>query len=262
MSDFFTNKHEDYPDPVETTDPEFTGQVHSVSFSTLSTFEQCPYSVFLSKVQGIASKGNEASNRGSRLHELLENYVLGNTDEVNWKLFKAYDYHAPIIESFREAHSSKPKACVPEYQLAFNKNMVKTKWDAKNVWIRAMIDVMWRKSSTHAVLYDYKTGSNQSAAKHRSQLMLYALLYMLRNPKIESVEVAAIYLDLKIDNFYTSYNRNDINLYWPRYHARLKQVTECREFKPNPNGFTCKWCEHKKIQDGAKKPACAYAYTG
>jgi RecB family exonuclease len=149
-----------------------------------------------------------------------------------------------------------------EYPLAFTKDLKSCKWDSKNVWLRAAIDVVLRKSKKAVVLYDYKTGSNQSAAKHRSQLMLYALLYMLKHTNIEHVEVAAIYLDLKIDNFYTSYNRNDINLYWPRYYARLKQVTECREFKPNANGYTCRFCEHRTIQDKAEKPACAYAYTG
>jgi RecB family exonuclease len=148
-----------------------------------------------------------------------------------------------------------------EYPLAFTKDLKSCKWDSKNVWLRAAIDVVLRKSKKAVVLYDYKTGSNQSAAKHRSQLMLYALLYMLKHTNIEHVEVAAIYLDLKLDNFYTSYTRNDIDLYWPRYLGRLQAVTDCRTFEPNPNGFTCKWCQHKKINEqlGQTKPACEYA---
>jgi len=197
------------------------------------------------------------------LHKLLEDYVLGTVDKVNWKLFKAGNYHAPIIDSFHEAHSTKPRTCVPELQLAFTKNMKKTTWDAKNVWLRAMIDVVRWQGHKHCVIYDYKTGSNQSAAKHRAQLMLYALLMLIRYPKLETIEVTAIYLDQRVDNFYTSYIRNDLDLYWPRYLKRLQAVTECEDFQPNPNGFTCKWCQHKIKQEGLgqTKPACEFAYV-
>jgi len=141
--------------------------------------------------------------------------------------------------------------------------MKTTKWDAKNVWLRGMIDVVKWESKTHCTIYDYKTGSNQSAAKHRSQLMLYSLLMFIRYPKLETIEATPIYLDQRIDNFYTSYTRNDVDLFWPRYLKRLQAVTECQDFQPNPNGFTCKWCQHKIKQEGLgqTKPACEFAYV-
>lgn len=264
MTQFFSKRHEDYPDPVKSEEIQFNGQVQSVSFSTLSTYEQCPYAVYLSKVKSIPSVSGPAADRGSDLHNLLENYVLGNVAEVNWKRFKSGDYHEPLVEHFRRTHRTKPKACIPEFQMAFTKDLKKTKWGAKNTWLRAMIDIVIHSSKSDVRLYDYKTGSNQSAAKHRSQLMLYALLYMLWNEKVENVEVAAVYLDLKLDNFYTSYTRNDLELYWPRYLARLQQVTEQQSYQPNPNGFTCKWCQHKKANEniGQVEPACEFAYIG
>ena len=264
MADFFTNKHHDYPDTKPTQQVLFTGQVPSVSFSTLSTFEQCPYAVYLNKVVKIQGISGPAADRGSKLHELLEQYVLGNTSEINWKAFKAGDYHAPIIDSFRAAHSAKPKSCVPELLLAFKKDLSKCKWDAKDVWLRGAIDVALFDGRTKATLYDYKSGSNSSAAKHRAQLMLYALLMFIRYPKLETIRVAAMYLDLKLDVFYTNYTRSDVDLYWPRYLARLQAVTNCDNFQPNPNGFTCKWCQHKKVQTDLLQvvPACEFAYVG
>jgi len=262
MSDFFTTKHVGVPDPVKPGHIAFNGNVKAVSFSTMTTFEQCPHAVYLSKIQGITGISGPAADRGSRLHELLENYVLGTVDKVNWKLFKAGNFHAPIIDTFREAHSTKPQTCVPELQLAFTKDMKKTTWESRTAWLRAMIDVAWFKSNTHAVLYDYKSGSNQAAAKHRAQLMLYALLMFIRYERLETIEVAPIYLDQRLDNFYTSYTRNDLELYWPRYLKRLQQVTECEDFQPNAGPFSCKWCQHKVVQISLNQtePACRYAY--
>jgi len=261
MSGFFTDTHKDYPDAPKPEVEKFSGIVPSVSFSSMSTFEQCPYAVYLSKVCSIRGLGSPATDRGSKLHELLEEYVLGTTDEINWKQFKSGKFHAPIIDQFRELYQQ--DKCVPELKIAFTKEMQLTKWDADDCWLRGAIDVTTYDTPQTAKIYDYKSGNNASAAKHRAQLMLYAMMLFLSQPEVQTIEAAAIYLDHKITNFYTSYRRSDVNLYWPRYQQRLARVTDCRDFQPNPNAFSCRWCQHKTIQEelGQVEPACKFAYV-
>ena len=102
------------------------------------------------------------------------------------------------------------------------------------------------------------------AAKHRSQLMLYAMMMFLAYPELQKIKCAAIYLDIKKDLFFTDFTRSDLDILWTRYKWRLQQVTDCQDFQPNPNGFTCKWCQHKKPQPdlGQDKRACEFAHGG
>jgi len=263
MPGFFTKTHERYPDTPKPEVEKFTGTVPSVSFSSLSTFEQCPHAVYLNKVQSIPGLGSTATDRGSKLHDLLEQYVLGNTDEVNWKLLKSGKYHTPLIDQFRDLAQN--GNCIPELKIAFREDMTPTTWEANDCWLRGAIDVITYNEidPSQAIIYDYKSGSNASASKHRAQLMLYALMVFLSQPEVQTIQAAAIYLDYKIDNFYTSYQRSDVELYWPRYQQRLLRVTNCRDFQPNPNGFSCRWCQHKTIQEelGQVEPACKFAHV-
>lgn len=267
MSGFFTETHNDYPAPepetIQSNIPVYSGEVKSVSFSTLTKFEQCKYSVFLSKVVKIPGVSGPAADRGSEIHEKLEDYVMGKREKFPWTTIKAGQHYAPIIDEFRKLY--KENRVVPEFQLTFTKDMQPSEWDAPNCWLRGAIDVLvWENDKrTKASLYDYKTGQDTMSAKHRSQLMLYALLLMILYPELEEVRCAAIYLDIKKDLFYTSFTRQDIDMLWPRYLDRLQQITNCENYDPNPNGFTCRWCQHAKPIEELEQtePACEYAHV-
>jgi len=266
MAGFFSNTHHKYPTPIDPATPQikYQGTIRSVSFSTLSTFEQCPYHVYLSKVHngGCKPLGSTAMNRGSQIHEMLEAYVNGVSDKVTWSAMKSRKYYAPIIEEFRETRIK--GLCFPELDLAFTKEMQKTDWMAPNAWLRGAIDIaVFNKDKTHCDIYDYKTGSNRSAVKHRSQLMLYACMMFILYPKLQTLRCAAIYLDHRSQPFFTDYHRQDLDLFWPRFKARLLKVTDAVEFLPNPNAFTCAYCSHKEIRTDLNhtKPLCDWAHT-
>jgi len=264
MADFFTKTHEKYPDPVTRDKIEFKGKIKSVSYSGMSTYEQCEYALYLNKVKSIEGIGSPAMDRGSLMHNALERYVNGKDEELNWSMFKAKYSHQDIIETFRDEYLT--GLCIPELKLAFNKNMKPVHWVASNMWLRGAIDiVLWHdETKKQCSLYDYKSGSNQSGAKHRSQLMLYALMMFITYPELEFIRTAPIYLDHKVAIFYTDFRRSDLDLLWPRYLQRLQAVTKARTFTPNPNGFTCRFCQHKKAQEALNQtePACEFAYIG
>jgi ATP-dependent helicase/DNAse subunit B len=245
MSGFFTKTHEQYPDTdLDHVAEKFVGQLKSVSFSTLTNFESCQYQVFLDKVGKVGRAAAPAADRGSELHELLENYVLGTTKKVAWSKFKSGDFHQPMIDRFRKLYQD--GVIEPD------------------MWLRGAVDLVHRPTPDHAILYDYKSGSTSSSAKHRAQLMLYAMMMYFAYPELERIDVAAVYLDHKQSPFYTTYTRADVPNFWPRFQLRLQAVTSCTEFKPNPNGFSCRFCQHKKTQDelDQTEPACKFAFTG
>ena len=265
MSQFFTNTHEAYPDiaPDQEVIQSFPGQIKSVSFSGMTTFEQCPYQIYLDKVAKVGRAKHKAADRGSNIHDMLEKYVLGEIDTLKLSMMKSGDFHEPLLTSFREKYLT--GHIEPELKLAFTREMEVTGWDSPNMWLRGAIDVVeWGDQSPTAILYDYKSGSNSSAAKHRSQLMLYAMMIFIAYPEVAAIRVAAIYVDHKLDNFYTDYTQKDVAQFWPRYQQRLQRVTDCTKFSPNPNGFTCRFCQHKKAQESLSQvePACSFAHVG
>jgi hypothetical protein len=129
MASFFSDTHLDSDAPlVDSSQPmPVEGRVKSVSFSTLSSFERCPYGVYLSKGKGIPSLSGAAADRGSALHQMLEDYVNGEIDEVTWSDMRAGDYHADLITLFR--HEKERERCIPELKLSFKEDMSACKWD-------------------------------------------------------------------------------------------------------------------------------------
>ena len=41
------------------------------------------------------------------------------------------------------------------------------------------------------------------------------------------------------------YNRQQGVGYFEKYNKRLRAISDCTDFKPNPNAFSCKWCPYK-----------------
>jgi len=262
MNDFFSNRHTKYPDAVPAAQQKFEGEVDNVSFSTLCDFELCAHKVYLTRSKKIKNLGSTAMDHGSTCHDMLDQYTTEQINIIKWSLFKSGRYHQPMIDRFRDMH--KTGNLTSELKLTFTKDMQETTWMAKDAWLRAALDIVaYDDSGTSALIADWKTGNNQAAAKHRGQLMLYAILLFLIKPELQEIKATAVYLDYKQDCFYTSYLRNDVTLLWPRYLARLQAISNCTDYQPNPNAFACKWCQHKVTQEtlGQVEPACKFAHV-
>jgi hypothetical protein len=260
MSKFFSKTHEQFP-VLPNEDLKFCeGQITSISFSGLSKAEQCLYHLFLDKVSLIPGISGAAADRGSMLHNILEEFVNGTTDALAWSKLKSKVYHKLLIDGFKEDFNN--GLCIPELKFAITSDLKITKWDAKNMWLRGAIDVVVFETpqKLRAAIYDYKSGRNSNSAKHRSQLLLYAMMMFLMYPKLEHIRSAPIYIDHSTNPFHTEFVRADFDLFWPRFEARFKRITNSTHFPPNPNRFSCQWCQHKVAQEslGQTEPACKF----
>lgn len=256
---FFTDKHQTVPEPDGFSKPVFTGTIPSVSYSTLKNFEACQYHAYLDKVALIGRVSGPAADRGTHIHELLEMYVKGEFEEFDWSLVKSKGFHQRLVENFKADYLS--GLCYPEIKFGFTKDMQPT--DFETAKIRGVIDQLnfLDIKKTQALLYDYKTGSDYAGAAHRDQLLLYVLVCFILYPDLQYIQSAPIYLDHRKPVFHNNYKREDLDILWPRYHERLMRVLDATNFVPNPNGFSCKWCPHKKIQPTLNQvePACEFA---
>ena len=194
MSGFFTKTHDNYPDPLAPEVISFPGKILSVSYSGMLAFETCPYAVYLDKVKNISRLSGPAALRGSILHGLLEAYVK-DKDKMVWTKLKSSTYHQSLIDIFKADY--KKGLCIPELKFAFTKNMKKTKWDSRTMWVRGAIDIIVfeTKQKKRAAIYDYKSGGTYASVKHRAQLLLYALMMFMLYPDLEYIKAVPIYID-------------------------------------------------------------------
>lgn len=222
-------------------------------------------------------KTEHANDRGSRIHNELELYVRGDGpmpreaakfEDHFFKLRDLYETGAVSLEGewgmdrgwnpcgwngeWREAtgpeHLGLPFVAVktlPQYGRAGDLVKVgKTLYYWHPVWLRLKLDALVHLSETEAVVIDYKTGKLfGNEIKHGEQLQMYQLCTFLRFPKLEVVHTELWYLD--VDDLTQKTFTRDQGLRFKRsFDMRGAAVTDCTDFTPKPNKFSCQWCRY------------------
>lgn len=230
--------------------------IKTTSFSRLQDFEKCKYLAKLKYVDKVPEparplppgKTEHANDRGTRIHENAEHYVRGNVE-----LLKEL---APFKEDFDELRSLYAEGAVTlEGEWAVDKDWNPVAWASDTAWCRMKLDAMVLTSPTSARVIDYKTGKRYgNEVKHTEQGQLYQLATFLRFPDLQHITVEFWYTDLG-ERDIKQYMRVQGISYFDKYHKRFAAMTDCMDFPPNPNAFSCRWCPYKG-------GACEYGVTG
>jgi len=231
-------------------------KIKSVSFSRLTDFEKCKYLAKLKYVDRIPEparprppgKTEHANDRGTRIHEAAEHFVRGGIE-----LIKELEPFRDDLEELRRLFSE--GAVTLEGEWAVNTEWEPVAWASSDAWCRMKLDVFVQTSPTTARVIDYKTGKRiGNEVKHTEQGQIYQLSTFLRFPELEEILVEFWYTDLG-ERDVKKYNRHQGTAYFDKYHNRFMKVTECDDFPPKPNAFTCKWCPYNGN-------ACEYGVSG
>lgn len=229
--------------------------IQSVSFSRLTDFEKCKHLAKLKYVDRIpeperplpAGKTEHANDRGTRVHNAAELFVQGGVELIDE--LKSFE------EEFLELRDLFEQKLVSlEGEWAVDRDWNPVAWKSSTAWCRMKLDAMVRTSENTARVIDYKTGKRfGNEVKHTEQGQVYQLATFLRFPELDHVTVEFWYTDLG-EKDVKEYSRVQGTAYFDKYDRRFSAVTECEEFKPNPNAFSCKWCPYKGN-------ACEYGLT-
>lgn len=223
--------------------------VMPLSFSRLSTFEQCEAKFdYLYVSKRVQDQQNEASAYGNRVHQLLEAKGKGELDEFN------------LTEEGRTT-LAKWGALVDrivcregdkyfEHQMAVNKALQPVDWFAADVWIRSIADVLVVNGDT-AYCLDYKVGKVKD---NPTQLQLFAAMTLWHFPQVQKVKTSYVWLAYdQITN--ATYERRFLEALWNAMRPRFERVQETIElgvFKAKPSGL-CPWCPAQNICPDARK---------
>jgi len=239
--------------PGTTTSERAMKQVSAGSYSTLSKFEKCKYQVKLGKVDKIPEpdrgepparfKGEWPNDRGTRIHDHSEQFVIGNNDAQLPEMHHFEDEFNHLRKLFKAG------LVIPEQMWCFDKDWKPTDVN-KNIKFRIKTDATVFETPTRskAIIIDYKTGRRRgNEMGHEQQKQLYAIGAFLLFPELDFVLTELWYLDLPDEPTYPAgYNRRQamalLNRSWgPRNTALLDETI----FKPSPSAFNCKWCPYK-----------------
>ena len=224
------------------------GLVKTWSPTGLFQFEECEYRVYLKRYKKIKEESGEAAERGTKIHDLAENYVNGSIEELPAAL-KKFESRFELLKDDFEAGKVEL-----EQDWGFT-----TQWEPTDVdytdpgfWGIMKLDAFVREDNSSAIVIDHKTGRKfGNEYKHNRQGMMYAIGAFMRYPEVDFIRTEFWYLD-KGEDLTNSYTRDQAMVLLPRVTDKLAKLTSCLDFEPKPSMQACKWCPH------GKSGACEY----
>lgn len=233
------------------------GPVKTWSFSSLTKFEACPYSVYLGKVEGFKEPAGPAADRGTELHAIMEAYVQGTSDELPPKVRK-HEGMVAYASMVRDAYAEGIVEVEQEWTFDKNWNICEPK--TPDVWAIFKCDVVIHESETSIKISDWKSGKIfGNELKHGTQGMFYSIAALLRYPKAEYAEAEFAYIDHGQVATRSTMTRAELEHFLPRLTKRALAMTQAQHFPANPSAPNCRWCRYKDVvtrEDG--RPACEW----
>lgn len=223
-------------------------KVMPLSFSRLSTFEQCPAQFdYLYVSKRVQSTSNDAADYGDRVHKVLEAYGNGTLDEqtLSEEGRSTLKQWGAVVQKIMARSGTK----LYEHQMAVNRQLQPVDWFASDVWVRSIADVLIIDGDT-AYCLDYKTGKVKD---NPTQLQLFAAMVMWHFPEVKTVKTSFIWLKFsQMTN--AKYERRFLDALWRGMEPRFDKVQEIIDlgvFSTKPSGL-CPWCPAKAICPDAR----------
>lgn len=214
------------------------------SHSSLKDFEGCARRYHEVKVlKKHPFQETDATRYGTELHKAAELYVAKGTE-----LPEQFGF----IRATLDALMTKTGRKLPEYQMALTKELNPCKWDAANMWVRGIADLLIiDDDGLTAWIADYKTGNNKYP--DRDQLKLMSLLVFAHFPHIRKVNSALLFV-VKNDMVTMTMDREDIEPLWWEYReriAKLEAAFSSDVWNPTRTPL-CGWCTVKSCEFNPK----------
>lgn len=213
------------------------------SYSAIDMYKKCPkqyYHLRIAKTH--KSQPNEYSVYGERAHKSLENRLL--KDQPLPEHLKPQDKLITMIQNRAVGHT-----LYGEQQLALTVDLHPTEWFAKDVWMRAILDVAVI-GQKNAWVGDWKTGKVKDSPL---QLMLFALFVFEHHPTVESVNTT--FLWLKSDSVTSAtYQRGEKAALWSEVCEEIEQIeasVKHDNWPAKPSGL-CRYCAVKNTCEFAR----------
>lgn len=203
------------------------------SYSSIKTFDQCPKKYFHLKVaKDVKDVPGEAAIYGTLVHEAAEHYIKYGTPIPD-----KFAYMRPLVERLESIEGD--KHC--ELKLGVTKDLEPTKFLAKDVWWRGIVDLVII-NGPKAYMIDYKTGKNARYADTK-QLDLMAGALFAHYPELETIKSGLLFV-VSGDLITKDHVRDKQGLYMDVFKDQLERLEGAEESGVwnAKSGPLCGWC--------------------
>lgn len=227
--------------------------INSWSHSRITDFEKCKFLAWLKHDQKIPEperplppgKTEHANDRGTRIHNHAECFVRGDVSDQIPEMGKFIDE----FDKLRRLHALGMVSLEGEWGLD-------RKWqptEYRSAWHRSKIDALVLPNPHVGIVIDYKSGKKfGNEIKHGEQTQLYALNTVLRYPLIEEITTELWYLDIG-ELTSVTFTRAQILRFQRGWDMRGSALTSATVFPPNPNIYSCQYCQYGPWNGGQCK---------
>ena len=212
-----------------------------VSYSGMSLYGQCPSAFhrrynLREKTPSGDGAPSEAMLRGTRVHKGVEDFLLGNEDELPEEAegFRGLFY---AIRDERDAS--------PEQRFCFDDDWGATTFGDASGKVRGMLDIAYEHEGV-CYIFELKTGKIYE--DHSKQRNLYSLAGLLLYPDAREVRCSLVYLDGGLEKSVVTPRKREET--WKHYwDQKINACQPPQEYKATPS-WKCKWCEYNADKGG------------
>lgn len=201
------------------------------SFSALDMFEKCAKKFYHLKIaKDVKEPDTQWQADGKFVHEALFNRVINNTP---------LPLQLRYMEALAARFADTPGEKHGEMRLALNDKFEPRDFFAKDVWVRAVLDLLVVRDG-HAILVDWKTGKRKDQF---DQLKLSAAVLSRFMPELQSFKLAFVWLK---DNEVSSLDirKDELKQVWLSFMPRAAKIDEAKKtttFPADPSPL-CAYC--------------------
>lgn len=213
------------------------------SYSALTGFETCPLQYHQMRIlKAWPDPPGEGQLWGQEVHKLIENRIA---------MGKALPAYLANVETIVQKLENSKGVVLPEYKMALNVSLQPVDYFAKDVWLRAIGDVV-KIHGDKCFQLDWKTGKYRPSTE---QMELQSAVALATYPHL--TEVANVYHFVKERrNITTKVTREDVPVIWQKFLPRVKKMEAAiaaGEFPANPTGLCKAYCNVLSCEHNGKR---------
>lgn len=201
------------------------------SYSRLDNYEKCPRRFYeLSILKNFKEPESDAMRKGKETHTALELRVGQG---------RPLPAHLQHLEAVAGPLAAAKATKLTEYQMAINASMQPVSWFGKDVYCRAIADLVLDYGD-RAGLFDYKTGKKSNEFL---QLKLTACMYFHHQPRVERIKCAYVWTQDRTTSPIVV-ERSEMGEIWATLAPRIDRYQEAfrtTDFPPRPS-WQCRGC--------------------
>jgi CRISPR/Cas system-associated exonuclease Cas4 (RecB family) len=189
--------------------------------------------------------------RGTRIHEAIEQYIRGEIEELPAEAEGAQ----PYADIFRDDYQADPATLLQEQMWYFDEHWSPLESYDGSYWLAKLDVIKLIEDGLEAQIVDWKSGKKMgNEVKHADQIKTYVISAFAKYENLTHVECLLRYTDAK-EETHIAMTRQQAIPFIPRLDARIKKFLNDTLCYPNPSVNHCRYCPYKQGRLGRKKNA-------